>query len=201
MNTATERGDLTSLRASRRHEYVDVVRGVAIGLMVLDHTLAATGAPAWTRLNITRLSMPLFFLVVGYLARDKAVNWRRWGKVAGAGLVVTVLFVYLGFPLPDILVIYAGVYLIQRWIVRYPRTGITVGLIQIIAWPLAYGGYQPGAIAVMIGVGVLGQAGSVGWLVWQSMPGSRWWAAIGRRPLTWYVLHVAVLAMFFGNWG
>jgi uncharacterized membrane protein len=71
---------------SSRSAGLDRLRGLAVALMLVDHVLLLSSAPDWTRLNVTRLAMPLFFVIGGHLVRRFA--WARWAGVLLAGFAV-----------------------------------------------------------------------------------------------------------------
>lgn len=91
----------------QRIQSLDLLRGVAIVLMIVDHVayylFQQNIEPGSVRLW-TRLSMPLFCVLAGFLAsakwgdnktlelRLKATNWRRLAEVAVAMLVVNLLY-------------------------------------------------------------------------------------------------------------
>jgi hypothetical protein len=73
-----------------------MLRGVAIVLMVVDHI-----AGIWFDVNIepttirfwTRLSMPLFCILMGYfLASSETLHWRRFYQLVAATVAINFLF-------------------------------------------------------------------------------------------------------------
>ena len=105
-----------------RNRALDSLRGVAILLMIVDHV-----AFLFFDQNIelgqlrffTRLSMPLFCILGGYLAAGKeTVNWMRIAQVAVAACIVNLLY----FPaygqleiLVSLLLCYLGYAMIGKW--------------------------------------------------------------------------------------
>src|SRR4051794_34146876 len=65
-----------------RDAALDGVRGLAVALMVLDHVCAVTGSGHLLRYSVTRLSMPLFFVVSGHLVR-RLSSRHLWVLLAG----------------------------------------------------------------------------------------------------------------------
>ncbi|HEV2293807.1 MAG TPA: acyltransferase family protein [Tepidisphaeraceae bacterium] len=145
---------------------LDVLRGCAILLMVLDHVLAVGllhwgWLPGWhlLRVTVTRPAMPIFMLVAGYLWHVKADNpfpWVRWVQLCGAASVSAVVMHVLGFPQPDILAVFALVALSARLSASYPLTSVVCGFSQAFYLPI-FGGatYEPGHILGLCAVGVL----------------------------------------------
>lgn len=53
----------------QRHTGIDNLRGLAIVLMIVDHVILVFEGPVEIRYTLTRLSMPLFFLISGHVAK------------------------------------------------------------------------------------------------------------------------------------
>ena len=181
---------------------LDRLRGIAILLMVLDHALVAAHTlgydPEWvlmTRLTLTRAAMPLFMLISGALWVRQRPRRRRVVAAFIAGLVVETLLAVLWpeFGLPEIMLLWAGAAALAGVIVRWPIPSLILAYTQWAYWPVAWDGYQPGAVVLFLAVGVLWGRGSGlkdSSLV-NLMPG--FLGAIGRYPLTWYLAHLAFL--------
>ena len=75
------------LDKSRRITEIDVLRGIGILLVILQHC----GVPEWLNMPILAFHMPLFFVVSGYLFRSRAAK-DYFGAKAIALLVPMVLF-------------------------------------------------------------------------------------------------------------
>ncbi len=81
---------------SQRNHALDSLRGLAIGLMLLDHSagilfgLTIRESPVrW----ITRLAMPLFCVLMGYFLReDRRNDWKRPAQILAACVAVNCLF-------------------------------------------------------------------------------------------------------------
>jgi surface polysaccharide O-acyltransferase-like enzyme len=187
-----------------RNRLLDRWRGLAVILMVLDHLLAAalanqlTESPAafLTRVTLTRLAMPVFMVVSGYLAYRHAPSRRRLIEVAAAALVVNLLWAVLpmGAAPPDILVIWLAAIALRRFWVQYPVPTVVLGLVQSVALPFDWGGYQPGLVVALLAVGVLAAMADAIPMVRLPDVVDRPVCAIGRHPLGWYLVHIAVIA-------
>ncbi|MEZ6134976.1 MAG: heparan-alpha-glucosaminide N-acetyltransferase domain-containing protein [Pirellulaceae bacterium] len=83
-------------RPSRRNPRLDCLRGLAIFLMIVDHVagmlLHIDIEPTSIRLA-TRLSMPLFSILMGFLlAARTTVNWNRFFQLVLATAAINLLF-------------------------------------------------------------------------------------------------------------
>lgn len=79
-----------------RNAALDTLRGLAILLMVVDHVANFWFATRieWDSLRMpTRLSMPLFAVLMGYfVGRKSEIPWNRLSQVAAVSAVVNVFF-------------------------------------------------------------------------------------------------------------
>lgn len=191
-------------RGRPRDRTIDAIRGAAIVLMIIDHSLGFAQSTALTepwmrlaRLSVSRLALPAFMICSGLLLAGHVVATRRWVQVLVAALVVNVGAVVAGMPefVPDILALWCLVTLGAAPIRRYPATAAVIGLLQSMYWRIPTGTYQPGWIVAFIALGVLiARSGDREVL---DPIGSRlpdWVAAIGCRPLIWYVGHLVALS-------
>jgi uncharacterized membrane protein len=180
---------------------LDVWRGVAIALMILDHVCAALEVRHpenpylfATRLIITRPAMPLFMLVSGYLMVTSLPSARRIFQVAAAAVLVNVLWFTLpmGTNVPDILVLWLMFAITAKWWTRFPVVFAAIGLLQTINWEIPWDAYQPGYVLTFLCLGVLAQksATPIPSLAELDKP----FAAIGRHPLGLYVAHIVLIA-------
>lgn len=188
--------DLSSVRDRR----LDLVRGWAVVLMVLDHVLALWllhGGPAAAgvvRSTLTRLALPAFMLVAGWLwsRRGSSTSGWRWAEVMALGVFSTAAMAALGLPVPEVLVVFAMAAVLGPVLLRWPVATSVLGLLQAVNQPLPWAGYQPGYLLLWLGLGVLAHRAAVVWSVplWLDRPG---FEAIGRRPLMWYGGHLVML--------
>jgi hypothetical protein len=180
--------------------------------MVADHLLhvglLAWGWPVglvWVRLSLTRLALPLFMGVSGFLWMERSRGSSRLWLVAIAALVSAVLCKLLGMAAPDVLLPYLLVALARRWVLGYPVVVLVLGILQAVNLPMGVGAYELGYVAAWCAVGVLAWTwyGAGDWYgsgdlsAWDA--GTSWWArglcVVGRWPLTWYVGHLAALVL------
>lgn len=185
-------------RAGTRIAWLDKLRGFAIAGMMLSHFTRFLALPGWEWVLIaTRPFMPFFAVLIGVLWRPGFR--KRHVQLAAAAAVTVVLAAQSGFAVPSIL----GVLLIALPIVQLvhkaPVAGIIGGLVQVMSFPIPYPwtGYQPGLVVALILVGYLARHSGGLWegaeaRALDRLPGA--FAAIGRRPLTWYAGHLLVLA-------
>lgn len=187
----------------KRDRRLDALRGLALVLMILDHVLVVAleaGAPDelfWIRKTITRFSLPLFMVVSGMLlARRKSTSWRRWLEIACGALFVNCLtLIPVGFGLPDILLVWLLASLFTPLIIRFPMEVAIVGLLQAQNLPIPWGGYQLGWVVALLAIGVLATHLREIPLLNYANYLPAWVAAMGRRPLLWYVGHMTVVVV------
>lgn len=177
--------------ASTRIAGLDALRGGAIALMMIDHVAALAGGPWWLRGIVTRFALPMFMFVAGYLWRP---GWRRRHlEIVLAALATLPLVWYLEIADVHILAVYALVLPLLPISARWPWLAVAVGLIQAHYWSLDYLGYEPGLVWALVAVGQLAQQRDLAEIDY-----ARSWlqpfTTIGRRPLSWYTGHLAVLA-------
>lgn len=82
---------------SGRNQAFDTLRGLAVVLMIVDHVAGVIfeqSIEIGQLRFLTRLSMPLFCVLAGYLVAGKTnVNWSRILQVAGAAILVNAAYV------------------------------------------------------------------------------------------------------------
>ena len=163
---------------------IDAIRGLAIALMILDHSLfaiesigMANNIVEYSRLSITRFSMPLFILSI-------LVN-------------VTIRVLWPDFNNPEILFVWTLLAIGYRLIVRFPITVMIIGYTQFVFWPVSWGGYQPGELAIFLGVGVLIARAPLD-RTWKQIRFEKLLstlAFLGRYPLSIYSGHLISLSL------
>ena len=91
---------------------IDAIRGLAIALMVLDHSLfaietigIANVVVEYSRLSITRFSMPLFMIASGIIWALYGLRIRRWFQVFVLAILINLVtrFLWADFNYPEIL--------------------------------------------------------------------------------------------------
>lgn len=179
----------TEVRTGRSFA-LDAFRGLAIGLMVLDHVVLLVDGPELIRATLTRFAMPMFFVLAGHLVSRP--RW-RWVGVAAIGLVLPVFVPWIDSP--NVLWVWAVGALLVWWLREQggmpPWLLAVVGLtVYANSWDLQpAGGYEALALWGLMGLGAMVPRTSFDFA--GKLPG--WVAAIGRRPVTWYVGHLVVL--------
>jgi hypothetical protein len=166
---------------------LDRIRGLAVALMLVDHVALLLGVLP-LRLTVGRLAMPLFFLVAGHLAHRLSA---RHVNVVAAGVALTFLAPWAGEPSILLWIVLGCALIVAARFSGFPLVLLIVVPLTLAAnrWQLGAVGYDPAALVALMVVGATLPRTAFAW-------GSRLPAvlgAVGRRPLTWYVGHVAVL--------
>jgi hypothetical protein len=191
----------------RRDVAVDRLRGVALLLMILGHSMVvyeALHGPEdviwWTRHTATRFAMPLFMMMAGYLIAKKGhPAWNRMPAIIAAAVVTNVVghsLPEIGFHAPNVLANFLMAVPFYFVFVRLPIETVLVGFLQAYYLPITWDewqGYQPGMIMAFLALGVLVRHHPETALmkIGRRLPSSL--EVLGRRPLLWYCGHLAVL--------
>lgn len=176
-----------------RSAALDGLRGLAIALMGIDHAALVFGAPDGVREILTRLAVPLFMALAGYLWRP-GFRW-RYLDVLIVALATAPMLAAIGGATVPILFIYLGT-VPALWISRRaPALVLLLCFVQVNAWPVGWFGYEPGYVLGCMVVGQWARASMSAELDQLGEP-VRWLAPLGRWPLTFYGLHLAALAAF-----
>lgn len=183
---------------SGRLVFLDRVRGLASLLMVLDHSLVLSltldpgdGLRTDLRSTLTRLSMPLFMVVSGFLLSGS--SRRRVLQVAGAAvLLAPLLYVcWVEFAQPEILALWLLVVPLRSLLERYPLELLFAGVLQVLHLPVGWPGFEPGLVLVFLAMGVLARDRPRSLeMLGRALPG--WFASVGRYPLTVYAGHLII---------
>jgi hypothetical protein len=193
-----------------RDRALDRLRGLAIFLMIIDHSLLMTMTYVtdepwmeWLRKTLTRLSLPLFMLVSGLLiARKGKPSWRRLPMVVVVAVVINVVSWYqVGFGVPEILAVWLMCLPLYPLFVRFPIETATLGILVTINLPITvdwWDGYQPALVLTFLALGSLlnRYANAPVLRAGERLPGLL--EPIGKRPLLWYAGHLTVLAVIGG---
>lgn len=181
--------------------FLDRVRGLAVLLMIVDHLLlfSLTLAPAADlrvdlRSTLTRLSMPLFMVVSGFLLNG--VSRRRVVAVAvvAAGLAPVLYVCWPEFAQPEILALWLLVFPLRSLLVRFPLELVFAGVLQVLHLPVGWPGFEPGLLLVFLGLGVLARERPRSLeLLGRLLPGV--FARFGRFPLSVYAGHLLLLSV------
>ena len=185
---------------------IDAIRGLAIALMILDHSLfavesigVANNVLEYSRLSITRFSMPLFMIASGFIWALDGLRIKRWIQVFILSILInlTIKVLWPDFNNPEILFIWTILAIGSRLIVRFPITVMIVGYTQFIFWPVPWSGYQPGELSIFLGVGVLIARAPLD-KTWKQIRFEKLLSALaflGRYPLSIYSGHLIYLSL------
>ena len=185
---------------------IDAIRGLAIALMILDHSLfaiesigVANNVVEYSRLSITRFSMPLFMIASGMIWVLYGLRIKRWIQVFILSILVnvTIRVLWPDFNNPEILFVWTLLAIGYRLIVRFPITVMIIGYTQFVFWPVSWGGYQPGELAIFLGVGVLIARAPLD-RTWKQIRFEKLLstlAFLGRYPLSIYSGHLISLSL------
>lgn len=175
-----------------RYAAMDRVRGLAIVLMILDHVLALTHTGSPVRLTVTRVCVPLFFILSGHLVRR--FSWRT------AGIGIVGFFLPLLVPWidqPNVLFIYAvGAFILSNpYVAKIPPSVVVAISLTFAAngFDTNHFGYGVGSL---IGLMALGKMLQRNWFAWgEKLPTIL--TTVGKYPLSIYVGHLLILTAVF----
>lgn len=194
----------------KRDSSLDRLRGLAIFLMIIDHSLLLTMTyetsaswMGWTRKTLTRFSMPLFMLVSGLLiARRGSPSLRRLPLVIVIAIVINVIsWTEVGFGVPEILAVWLLCLPFYPLFVRYPIEVAALGILLTINLPITadwYEGYQPALVLAFLAMGALLHRTPESPILKSGNYLPSLFGFIGRRPLLWYAGHLFILAIIGG---
>lgn len=168
---------------------IDNLRGFAILLMILDHCLLVFHGPFIIRHTLTRIAMPLFFVISGHLL--KKVSWR----IAGVGVIGIILPMLIPFiDNPNVLFWYAAfsapVVLAKRFPIALPivvASALTVaanGYVKLVG-----DSYDPFSLFALMTLGAMINRASFSFGT--VLP--NWVGKVGRFPLRFYIVHLFIL--------
>jgi len=196
--------------AKSRLLILDAMRGLAIVIMIIDHVLAAlesigvgSNVVEYSRLSVTRFSMPLFMIASGIAWTRYGLRFTRWAQVVLWAVVINSLtrLLWPDFNFPEILAIWAALAIAWKFIRRFPIITMIIGYTQTTYWQIPWQGFQPGELAIFLGVGVLLSKVSLDFL-WRERRTSRLikpLAVVGRYPLTIYGGHLIAITLIVGT--
>jgi hypothetical protein len=207
--TTTEKRAQDLERKKVRAGGLDVLRGLAVVLLLVDHLWAMLwGVYGWgwavdVRF-LTRPSLPFFMVVSGTLLAQHtdtlaAVKRQAWRVLPWAMAATVLASVVTRFNQPEPLTVYLAALPVVLLLRRWPVVGMAGCLLATLYlapyWPLP--SYDPleQAAWLLLGV-VLWDWRGVWWSRWSSVPGASLLAAVGRRSMWWYVGELAALAAF-----
>jgi surface polysaccharide O-acyltransferase-like enzyme len=185
---------------------IDAIRGLAIALMIIDHSLfaietigIANVVVEYSRLSITRFSMPLFMIASGFIWALYGLRIKRWIQVFILSILInlTIKVLWPDFNNPEILLVWTILAIASRLIVRFPITVMIIGYTQFIFWIVPWSGYQPGELAIFLGVGVLIARAPLD-KTWKQIRFEKLLSAfafLGRYPLSIYSGHLISISL------
>ena len=153
----------------------------------------------YSRLSITRFSMPLFMIASGIIWKLYGLRIKSWIQVFILSILVnvTIRVLWPDFNNPEILFVWTLLAIGYRLIVRFPITVMIIGYTQFVFWPVSWGGYQPGELAIFLGVGVLIARAPLD-RTWKQIRFEKLLstlAFLGRYPLSIYSGHLISLSL------
>lgn len=172
---------------------IDKARGLAILLMVLDHVLELTNTGYPIRVTVTRASMPLFFIVSGFLARKPNM---RTAQIGILGFFLPVVIPWIDSP--NVLCWYALGVSVCYFARRYHFTYLVIAFTLTLGannW-LGYSGgnsYNPFGLIALMALGQILTADSFN--VFRRLP--RLTELVGKYPLRVYLGHLLILQLAF----
>ena len=182
------------------------MRGLAIVVMIVDHILSALESTGmsndlveYSRLSVTRFSMPLFMIASGIVWGLYGLRFKRWLQVLAWAIALNAMtrLLWPDFNFPEILLVWAALAIFWRLITRFPIITMIVAYTQMTYWQIPWQGFQPGELAIFLGAGVLLSKFPLDWLWRERRVGKliEPLALVGRYPLTIYGGHLALLAL------
>ena len=168
---------------------IDRLRGLAIVLMILDHTLVLVDPGSFIRFSLTRLALPLFALIAGHLSAGPLAPV-RFLQLGAAAVLATVLgFGWIGQP--DILTLFLFCYAVRPF---WSLPLLVAAVLQPSVLAFDWTGYSPGLVLALMIIGreVVFRSQLVRW--GSGLPA--FLGFLGKWPLSWYCGHLAFLAFF-----
>lgn len=173
---------------------IDRLRGVAVLVMVADHVLVFVPGVMPVRLTVTRLAMPLFFVIAGHLATR--CRWDRLLWVGGVGAAIPLVAWWIDRP--NVLLVYAAAVPLVVLARRRPSPVWLAVLVAVPLVQLANGellrpvttGFDPLALLGLMALGAL--LPRPAFTAFDRLPA--WLGWCGRWPLTVYVAHVVAFS-------
>jgi uncharacterized membrane protein len=191
-----------------RNPNIDLIRGFAIILMVLDHALLAIATIFgsneyiyFLRVTLTRFSMPLFMIVSGSVLYLYGIKIKRWLTVFCLALLINLFAITLweDFNSPEILLVWTFVVVFIKFILKYPLVSLIIGFIQNQYFPIHifdYSGYQPGEIVIFLVIGIFASTyiTNLSFPILSKFMIYNLIIFIGKKPLTIYFTHLLFIS-------
>lgn len=147
---------------TNRNKIIDFYRGIAILLMILDHSLLTWQSRYGDsylieiiRSSLTRFSMPIFMILSGYLLSKNKLSIKRWSEVFIIAIFINSLtFIYWKeFNFPEILLLWCFISPFINFFSKMPIFFIILGFIQYEYFKIDYYAYQPGILILFLLIG------------------------------------------------
>jgi hypothetical protein len=201
--------------SQKRWSGLDAVRGVAVILMLVDHTLVVVQVRhewvAWLRIGLTRPALPLFMIVSGTLLDVRPRFRHQAERILPWALASSIAAAYVpGFGFPEPLTMYLLALPIVWVAWRFDALWLALVIMVLMAvqgglWPLP--SYSPWEMAAWLLVGMLmhRRAGDREWWKpsamtvarnpWLDLSRYRWLCWCGRHSLILYSAQLVGLAV------
>lgn len=183
------RNDLSHPHSHRkgRDLFLDKWRGLAILLMIADHVAYFHG-PDWLRQTLTRLSMPIFFILAGHLANRVSL---RTLAIGATGFLLPIYVTWIDNP--NVLLWLAIGSAVLAFSQHYPMVQyltIILALTLMANYRIGeiFGSYHPAALLALMALGNL--IPRYAFRCGDRLPGV--FAFLGRFSLSIYIVHVVI---------
>ena len=192
-----------------RNSSIDLIRGLAIILMIFDHALLAYSSIYGSneyiylfRITLTRFSMPLFMIISGTVLFLFGLKIRRWLSVFIIALMINIITFNLwkDFNSPEILLVWCFVVIFYKIYLKFPIIVLVLGYIQTQFFQITlynYNGYQPGDIIIFLVFGILASKyiTSLTFPILSKLYIFHFISFIGSKPLMIYFSHLLILSL------
>ena len=172
---------------------IDALRGFALLVMILDHAILTAGWDDSPLRLLTRIAMPLFFIIAGNLVRR--FHWTRMAAILVVGYALNAIAPMFGsFELFSGLIIGCAIVAFCKSVgARF--IALTILMTMTANFYVWQAGYLFWMLPAFIIIGALLPRDT---LVNFGSKFPRWIAPLGEWPLTLYVAHILLLTAYKG---